>query len=267
MIHKLKAFAAHIGISLVIFIGVLSFIIYFWYPQPFFTSDGGWQGIRIIAAVDLVLGPLLTFIVYKPNKPGLKVDLTIIGIVQAAALSWGIWIVHFERPIAAVYAEGAISTVTANDMEARGMTNEKLKAFGEHTPVWIYSNLPEDFAELQKLRLDALQAGKRLHLLPEYYVAIDETIRKKLSENSFNMEAWLKDKPNDKKIYDKFVQRYGTKKMSSIFFLPWYARYDRNIIVLRKADLSYVATLSIQPPEAHKDKPEYWHSTSEKVKE
>ena len=267
MIHKLKAFAVHIGISLVIFIAILSYIIYFWYPQPFFTSDGGWQGIRIIAAVDLILGPLLTLIVYKPNKPSLKMDLTIIGVIQAAALGWGIWVVHYERPIAAVYAEGSFSTVTANDMDARGMTSDKLKAFGERTPVWIYSNLPEDFAELQKLRIESLKTGKRLHLLPEYYVAIDETIRNKLSENSFNMEAWLKDKPDDKKIYDKFVQRYGTKTMSGVFFLPWYARYDRNIIVLRKADLSYVATLSIRPPDADKDKPEYWYSATEKAKE
>jgi len=264
MIHKLKAFAVHIGISLVIFIAILSFIIYFWYPQPFFTSDGGWQGIRIIAAVDLILGPLLTLIVYKPNKPSLKMDLTIIGVIQAAALGWGIWVVHYERPIAAVYAEGAFSTVTANDMKARGMTNEKLKAFGERTPVWIYSNLPESFEKIQKLRMDALQTGRLLHLRTEYYVAIDETIREKLGTNNFKVEIWVKDKPSDKAIYDAFVKRYKSQ-MADIIFLPWHARYDRSIIALQKTDLSYIATLDIEPPEADKDKPEYWEKTEQTV--
>ncbi|MEJ2399037.1 MAG: hypothetical protein P8Z67_12590, partial [Gammaproteobacteria bacterium] len=99
---KLKAFASHLGISFLIFLIILYFIIFKWYPFPFFSTDGGWQGIRIIIGVDLVLGPLLTLIVFKPGKPGLKFDLSVIAIMQAGALAWGIWTVHHQRPIAAV---------------------------------------------------------------------------------------------------------------------------------------------------------------------
>ncbi len=256
MIPKLKAFAVHIGISLVIFIAILAFIIYFWYPQPFFSSDGGWQGIRIIAAVDLTLGPLLTLIVYKPKKPHLKMDLTIIGMVQAAALGWGLWVVHYERPIAAVYAEGVFSTVTANKMAILGMTAEKLKAFGERTPVWIYSNLPDDPDKVQDIRLRAIRSGRGINLETEFYAPIDQTVREKLISEKFNVEAWVKDKPEFKTTYDSFVDHYKAQ-MDDIIFLPWNARHNRRIIALRKADLSYVATLDIRPPEVDEEKPEY----------
>jgi hypothetical protein len=79
---KLRAFAIHFGISFLIFIGLAYFVVAIWYPGFFFESDGGWEGMRIIVGVDLVLGPLLTLIVYKHGKPGLRFDLTLIGLVQ-----------------------------------------------------------------------------------------------------------------------------------------------------------------------------------------
>jgi len=164
---KLKAFATHLGISLVIFIFLAAYIIYFWYPQPFFSTDGGWHGLRIIAAVDLVIGPVLTLIVYKPKKPGLKMDLTIIGLVQAAALSWGVWAVHYERPIAAVFAVNNFHTVTANDMKIKGFDEKKLKTFGKHTPVWIFSDLPTKTVELQKLYVESIQYGRSIYMLTD----------------------------------------------------------------------------------------------------
>ncbi|MGD8783882.1 MAG: hypothetical protein PVG75_05570 [Thioalkalispiraceae bacterium] len=253
---KLKAFATHLGISLVIFFAILAFIIYFWYPAPFFASDGGWQGIRIIAAVDLVLGPVLTLIVFKPGKPHLKLDLTIIGLVQASALAWGIWVVHYERPIAAVYAEGAFTTVTANDMKSRGLDKKELKKFGERTPVWIYSDLPESTDEMQQIRIRAAQSGRSVHLFTEYYVPIDKGIRNKLIAKSFNLGEWVENKPEATKNFDQFIKAHQSE-IENIVFFPWHARYARQVIAMRKKDMSYVETLNIKPPEAGEEKTTY----------
>ena len=86
-IPRVRAFLIHLAISFVIFLVLAYMIVVYWYPLPFFHTDGGWQGFRIIVGVNLVLGPLLTLIVYKPGKPGLKLDLTLIGLAQAAALT------------------------------------------------------------------------------------------------------------------------------------------------------------------------------------
>ena len=111
---KLKAFTTHLGISLVIFLIVLYFILVEWYPFPYFNTDGGWQGIRILAFVDIVLGPLLTLLVFKQGKRYLKFDLSIIALIQISALAWGISVIQRERPLAAVFIEDYFLTVSAN---------------------------------------------------------------------------------------------------------------------------------------------------------
>src|SRR5215470_6530302 len=110
--NRIQAFLIHLGISLTIF-GVLAYIVFaVWYPDFFFYTDGGWQGLRLLLGVDLVLGPLLTLIVYRAGKPGLRFDLTAIGTFQAACLAVGVWIVHGERPLAIVYVDGSFYTIT-----------------------------------------------------------------------------------------------------------------------------------------------------------
>ena len=67
---RFKAFGIHLGISFVIFVFLAYLVVMEWYPGLLFDTDGGWRGMRIIIAVDLVLGPLLTLVVYRAGKPG-----------------------------------------------------------------------------------------------------------------------------------------------------------------------------------------------------
>src|SRR5262245_9454808 len=104
---RYRAAAIHLGLSVLLFIAVGYAVLFIWYPDFFFETDCGWQGMRIIAAVDLVVGPLLTLIVFKAGKPGLRFDLTAIGVLQAICLAAGVWIVHGGRPLAIVYVDGS----------------------------------------------------------------------------------------------------------------------------------------------------------------
>ena len=82
--NRVQAFFVHIGISLAVF-GVLAYLVAtVWYPDFFFATEGGWQGLRLLLGVDLVLGAMLMLIVYRARKPGLRFDLTAIGLIQAA---------------------------------------------------------------------------------------------------------------------------------------------------------------------------------------
>jgi len=94
---KKNAFLIHLGASLLVFIVLLLMIIYVWYPAPYFDASYRMKWITVIAFVDLVIGPGLTLIVFKPNKPSLKFDMSVILILQLSALSWGTynaWSVH-----------------------------------------------------------------------------------------------------------------------------------------------------------------------------
>ena len=81
---RLPAFLVHVGISLTLVLTLAAATWLFWYPPPYFRFDGGWQVLRLVAVVDVVLGPLLTLVVYRRGKKGLAIDLSIIGGVQLA---------------------------------------------------------------------------------------------------------------------------------------------------------------------------------------
>ena len=250
---KVKAFATHLGISFVIFLVILSFIIFVWYPPPFFSSDGGWQGIRIIAGVDLVLGPVLTLIVFKPGKPGLKFDLTVIGIIQTCALAWGIWTVHHERPIATVFVDNYFAPVTLYEIQGKGMSATKLQAFGNKPPYWIYSNISENPDALQKARLEALRMGRPLFLFTEYYSPLDEKAMQVIRTHSLDMQKWVQDKPAAQRRYQDFLKRHHGGK--NLAFIPWHARQRYEIIALDIATRKYVGTLDIAPPKPSEKDP------------
>lgn len=250
---KLKAFTTHLGISLVIFLIVLYFILVHWYPFPYFNTDGGWQGIRILAFVDVVLGPMLTLLVFKQGKKYLKLDLSIIALIQISALAWGISVIHRERPIAAVFVEDYFITVTANELNNK-LTDAELKKFGAAPPVLIYLNVPQ--TELQQVRLRALQTGRSMSLFTEYYAALDATTIKAMTEMSINMPKFLADKPVEKNIYERFVRTHANE-MDKFVFLDWNARHRKGIVVARADTMEIVTFLKITPPAVETKKARY----------
>lgn len=110
--NRWQAFAIHLAISIVIFL-LLAAVIYRWYPGVLFKYDGGLEGVKLIAGVDLVIGPLLTLLVYNTAKKSLKMDLSIIALLQAACLIGGMWTIYQTRPIAVVFSDGAYMSVSS----------------------------------------------------------------------------------------------------------------------------------------------------------
>lgn len=109
------AFAIHLVSSLLIFSILVIVMLLYWFPGELFFIDGGWQGLKLVAMVDLVLGPALTLLLYKPGKPKLILDMTMIASIQIAALAFGFYTTYHQRTVAIVYSEKAFSTVSAKD--------------------------------------------------------------------------------------------------------------------------------------------------------
>jgi hypothetical protein len=112
--NRYQAFATHLVISLAIFFILLVCITQYWYPGILFDTGNGWKAIGIIIGVDLILGPLLTLIIFNPKKSSLKLDLSIVALIQVAALIYGTWTIHSSRPIALAFLYQNFSTIYAN---------------------------------------------------------------------------------------------------------------------------------------------------------
>ncbi len=253
-ITRWQAFLIHLGISLVIFLVLAWIIVTIWYPFPFFQYDGGWQGIRIVAGVDLVLGPLLTLIVYKPGKKHLKLDLGIIAFIQAAALAWGVWITWAERPVAVVYAIDHFSPVTAGEIRRHADAPVDLDAFGDSRPVLIRLDMPADLDARQKLLARSLATGIPLYLFTERYRPIDQRARAELQEESRRLLQHLQSEPDSAERLQRFFAEHGGQP-GDYLFLPLHARDGRVILVLAQDSLKTVDILEVDVSEYLKNRP------------
>lgn len=112
-LNRYQAALIHLGLSLLIFIGLLMVITQLWYPDYLFKTSGGWGAVQLIIGIDLILGPVLTLIVFNPSKKSLKTDLAIIALVQTLALAGGSYTIYTTRPIAVVYHHPEFTTLYA----------------------------------------------------------------------------------------------------------------------------------------------------------
>lgn len=112
-----QAFAIHLILSLLIFSSLVFMMLMWWFPGELFFLDGGWQGLKLVALIDLVLGPALTLLLYKPHKPKLLLDMSLIAGFQIAALVYGFYATHQQRTVAVVYADRNFTTLSAAAVE------------------------------------------------------------------------------------------------------------------------------------------------------
>jgi len=140
------AFLTHLGISILIFLMLALVMVKVWYPGQLFFIDGGWEGLKIIAPIDLILGPALTLAFYRPWKKSPRFDMAMIATVQILALGYGIYAVYHQRTAAIVFAENRFETLSLNEFKA---ANNDLKAadirpkaatdFGGKMPIVVFA--------------------------------------------------------------------------------------------------------------------------------
>ena len=173
--NRWQAFGIHLAISVAVFIVLLAIILLVWFPGILFQIDGGWTGLQIVIGVDLVLGPLLTLIVFKAEKPSLKFDLTCIGIFQALCLAGGVLVVYLERPVALILAYDTVYSLAADEFTDFDQDPAVLDQFPGSYPKFVYTELPDNYisAEIELVRSQVF--GNPLFMQTERYQAMPES--------------------------------------------------------------------------------------------
>ncbi len=227
--YKLKATSIHLLLSLLIFVVILYFILFDWYPEPFFTAQGGWQGIRLMVFVDLVLGPALTFIVFNHLKQQKEIilDLSLIAVVQISALIWGGHTVYTQRPIALVYWGNAFYTVTSDDYSAQGMDNPDFSRYSAHFPPLIYSRPISTQEEL------VLSTELTKKLIPAYahtsfYENIEDNLER-IFDNEVNIEEVIANNEEMKVQLEKIT--HGD--FAAYKYITLKAKYQNMILIMK----------------------------------
>ena len=102
---RLRAATIHLGLSAIVAVLAALLVFALWYPWPYGEISGGRELFRLVVAVDVVLGPLITFTIFNRAKPRreLRRDLAVVVLLQLAGLGYGLWTVQLARPVHLVY--------------------------------------------------------------------------------------------------------------------------------------------------------------------
>ena len=158
LITKLKATAVHLSMSIAVFVYLAYQIYYNWYPEPYFSIDGGWAAIRLVGAVDLVLGPLITFLIFDLSKSRRAIifDLLIILVIQLGALAYGVHTTYTQRPVAIVIIDDFAVPATMEHYAETLASASELYRYSDERPPIILVGFPtsrEGFDEVQRIKL------------------------------------------------------------------------------------------------------------------
>ena len=121
---RLRASAIHLAISLSVATLAALLVFGWWYPYPYRELSGGRELFTLVVAVDVVLGPLITLVIFNTRKTRrhLAMDFSVIGLLQLTALSYGLWAVFVARPVHLVFEYTRMAVVHAVDIEPSTLT-------------------------------------------------------------------------------------------------------------------------------------------------
>lgn len=242
-----KAAAIHFLLSLLAGGLVFGLLFGLWFPPPYFHAAGADKLVLLLFGIDLTLGPLLTLIIFKSGKPGLKFDLTVIGLVQAAALVYGLHVITVTRPVFLVGAIDRFNLVSAKDIDPADLAEARHEAFRHLS--WTGAQLvaaerPTDSAERTKLLFSGLE-GKDIERLPKYFVPYAEQAQTLLQR----AQPLDKLRPHDTAAsaeVDAWLARNGRNR-ADVVWLPVMARNASLTMMMDKQSGQPLGALDIDP--------------------
>ncbi len=217
LLSKLKASGIHLLLSLVIISLAIGLIIIFWFPDSLIKVSNFKEIALLIVSIDLVLGPLLTFVVYKPKKKSLKFDLSTIALVQLSALVYGLFTLYQAHPVFITFNVDRFTLVRAVDANPEKTKYDSLKISTLSSPKLVIAKLPEDQKERSELLLQvATKGASDIDLRPEYYHPYEDNISEILAK-SLDPNI-LFEKSESKEKLEKFIRKFGKSKGDYAYF-------------------------------------------------
>ena len=223
-VTRWRAAATHLAISAGVGGAVLGLMLFFWYPPPLFQAMGGVDLALILVGVDIVMGPLLTLVVFRSGKRGLKFDLAAIGMLQLAALLYGCHIISLARPAFIVFVKDQFQVATAIELEPERLAQARYAQFRAAPwsgPVFVFGDWPRDAAD-QQLLVNAALAGEDLQHFPKYYAPYAEGVGAILARAQ-TLSQLRASEPSTAKRVEEWLVRSGVDPQS-VLYLPLRGR-------------------------------------------
>jgi hypothetical protein len=212
MKFRFKVLGWHFGASTAALLLVLGTLYLGWYRWPGWYLSGVLKILPITIGVDVVLGPLLTFLIANANKSRAELgrDIAVIVGVQVLALGYAAFTLWGGRPLYYAYSGKEISIVQAADIEPAEITlgqqtNPDFAPYWYSTPKWVYApsapgkavskedgdstEIPSDMLAWDKGLPDLRTKLKKVDDWNYFFVKQRDTLKKRMAEQGLAVDA------------------------------------------------------------------------------
>lgn len=239
--QRLAAAGIHlcISVALALLAGLLVFGL--WYPYPYRIVSGGSELFELVVSVDVIIGPLITFAIFDRAKPAreLRRDLAVVGILQLAALCYGLWTVQVARPVHLAFEFDRFRVVHRIDIppELVGRKPADIELAPFTGPTLIAVRPFHDDQERLNATMQALR-GIQLAARPDLWQPYDQA-RQRVLQAARPASELKKRFPQAAEAIDAVLQK-GNHDAAHASYLPLVARKARAWTVLLDASTADV---------------------------
>lgn len=160
-----RVFLVHLALSGMAVTGLVAMVWQVWYPGPWLQVAGALEQVLILAGVLLVLGPVLTFVLWRRGARGNAFDLAALALVQVAALAYVVWALAWQRPAFVVFDDGHFVLATWPEVRDETLPAPLLERLPHSGPMVVWAE-PLDGAN-EHLRV--MTRGKPATHTPQRY--------------------------------------------------------------------------------------------------
>lgn len=167
---RLRVFQWRFAASMAVFLLFFAVVRLLWYPGTYFSISGTAKLLWVLLGVILIIGPVLTTLVFKPGKWGLGFDIRALAIVEIVVLLTAGAMLFERRPFYVVFAVDRFEAVTRTEVDQGKIRfdEHRIKPFG--APRFVYAQLPTDPEEHSRLIDEVVFEGRKdIDRRPEFW--------------------------------------------------------------------------------------------------
>lgn len=237
-----KAALVHLGISVLIAAAVAWLVFKVWYPFPYNHLTGGLGLFTIVVLVDLVCGPLVTFILANPRKSKreLTLDFSLVALIQLSALLYGLYTVKIARPVLLSFERDRITVVTEAEIDKE--TLHEAPENMRHLPLFGRQKIGIRRAQNEKEFFESIhlsQQGMEASVRPGWWLEFSEVLPE-VKEKMLSLKEVKEVRQPEKSILDKAISETALPR-ESLFYLPLTSKFSQDWLILLDKDGNFLS--------------------------
>lgn len=242
MSKRLKFFLSHLFISLLIALFVIGLMSFIWYPAPLAIAVGVTDIFLMLLIIDVILGPLLGLLIYKEGKKTLKFDLSVIILIQIAALCYGVFSIEQGRPAWLVYNVNRFELVRKNELVDSNIqqAHPHFQKPSWFKPQYVATEFAKDIQQRNDEMFAEVLSGISLAQRPERYVELTQ------AKNQIQQHALLLTELkqyNSKTEFEKTLAKYPEADA----WLPLKANAVDMAVLIKKETAEVIKIVNLRP--------------------